>query len=476
MRLRKLALMLLACIFAQAASSQDSLYNKVYNLPDKIFSGLQSKFNRAEERLNKQTEKYLNRLARQEKKLKRNLQRTDSSKATELFGDIDERYSKLKADFNKQSSNIKAYTSPYSGNTDSVNTALAFLNQQVSGSTSPLQKQISGSLANYRQLQGKFSNADQLKTLLRKRQEFLKQQLANTPLAKEFKKFQAQVYYYRAQVNEYKKALSDPAEMGRRLLAAVRKMPAFQSFFNKYSQLAAMFSTPDNYGSMASLQGLQTRAGVQSMINQRIAAGGPGAQQLVQQNIAAAQSQLQQLKQKLNQLKSGGDAEMDIPGFKPNNQRTKSFFRRLEFGTNLQTQKSQYYFPATTDIGLSVGYKLNDKSIIGVGASYKLGLGKGWNDIQLTHQGIGVRSFVEWKLNGSFFVSGGYEQNYRAEFSRIDQLKELSAWQQSGLLGITKKYRVSKKFKGNVQLMYDFLHAQQVPRGQPVVFRMGYNF
>lgn len=438
MRLRDLVLVLVLCIVAQGASSQDSIYNKVYNMPDKIFSGLQSKFNRAEERLNKQTEKYLNRLAKQEKKLKRELQRTDSAKANELFGDIDERYSKLKSDFNKHSSNAKAYTSPYSGNADSINTALAFLSQQVSPGSSQLQKQISISLADYRQLQGKFSNADQLKTLLRKRQEFLKQQLANTPLAKEFKKFQTQVYYYRAQVNEYKKALSDPREMGKRLLATVRKIPAFQSFFHKYSQLAAMFSTPGDYGSMASLQGLQTRAGVQSMINQRIASGGAGAQQLVQQNIAAAQSQLQQLKQKLSQLKSGGDAEMDIPGFKPNDQRTKSFYKRLEFGTNLQTQKSQYYFPATTDIGLSVGYKLNDKSIVGVGASYKLGLGKGWNDIQLTHQGIGVRSFVEWKLKGSFFVTGGYEQNYRSEFNRIDQLKELSAWQQSGLLGDTR--------------------------------------
>lgn len=472
---RTFALMLVLCTVAQTASSQDSIYNKVYGLPDKIFSGLQSKFNRAEERLNKQTEKYLSRLEKQEKKLKKKLQVTDSAKAQALFGDIDERYRQLSADFDKHSTNFKAQILPYSGNADSIGTALDFLNKQAS-TQSQIPKQISGSLAGYRELQGKFANADQLKAQLRKRQEYLKQQLQNTPLAKEFKKFQAQVYYYRAQVNEYKKALANPAEIGKRLLAAVKKVPAFQSFFNKHSQLAAMFSTPDNYGSMASLQGLQTRAGVQSMINQRIASGGPGAQQMVQQNIAAAQSQLQQLKEKLNQLKSGGDSETDIPGFKPNNQRTKSFLKRLEFGSNLQTQKSQRYFPATTDIGLSVGYKLNDKSIIGVGASYKLGLGKGWNDIELTHQGIGLRSFVEWKLKGSFFVSGGYEQNYRAEFSRIDQLRDQSAWQQSGLLGISKKYRVSKKFKGNVQVMYDFLHARQVPQTQPVVFRFGYNF
>ncbi|HYC29754.1 MAG TPA: hypothetical protein VEB42_13070, partial [Chitinophagaceae bacterium] len=74
-----------------------------------------------------------------------------------------------------------------------------------------------------------------------------------------------------------------------------------------------------------------------------------------------------------------------------------------------------------------------------------------------------------------FYASGGYEQNYRAAFRSIDQLRQ-NAWQQSALLGISKKYRISKKFKGNMQLLYDFLHAQQVPRAQPVVFRMGYNF
>jgi hypothetical protein len=41
-----------------ASTAQDTgIYSKIYRLPDKIFSGLQHKINRAEERLNKQTEK-----------------------------------------------------------------------------------------------------------------------------------------------------------------------------------------------------------------------------------------------------------------------------------------------------------------------------------------------------------------------------------------------------------------------------------
>jgi hypothetical protein len=134
---------------------------------------------------------------------------------------------------------------------------------------------------------------------------------------------------------------------------------------------------------------------------------------------------------------------------------------------------------------LSVGYKLNDKSIIGVGASYKVGLGHGWNDMELSSQGAGLRSYVDWKLpfpfggtGGGLWISGSYEMNYRSEFKSIDQLKCLTAWQRSGLLGLSKVFEVKNKYfrKTKLQLLWDFLSYQQVPRTQPVVFRIGYVF
>ena len=125
-----------------------------------------------------------------------------------------------------------------------------------------------------------------------------------------------------------------------------------------------------------------------------------------------------------------GSSDAEMPeGFKPNDQKTKSFLKRLEYGTNIQSQKASYFFPTTSDFGLSVGYKLNDKSIIGIGASYKLGLGKGWNDIKLSSEGIGLRSFIDWKVKGSFWISGGYEQNYRSAFKNFSQLQSVNDWQ-----------------------------------------------
>ena len=107
-----------------------------------------------------------------------------------------------------------------------------------------------------------------------------------------------------------------------------------------------------------------------------------------------------------------------------------------------------------------------------------MGWGKGWNNIKITHQGVGLKSYIDWKIKGSFWISGGYEQNFKAEIKSIGQLKDLSAWQQSGLIGVSKVVSVKSKLlkKTKVQLLWDFLSYQQVPATQPILFRLGYTF
>ena len=62
---------------------------------------------------------------------------------------------------------------------------------------------------------------------------------------------------------------------------------------------------------------------------------------------------------------------------------------------------------------MSVGYKLTDKSVVGVGASYKMGWGKDIKNIVISTQGLGLRSYMDVKLKGSFYASGGFEYNYQ---------------------------------------------------------------
>jgi hypothetical protein len=172
-----------------------------------------------------------------------------------------------------------------------------------------------------------------------------------------------------------------------------------------------------------------------------------------------------------------------MPNFKPNQQKTKTFWQRLEYGTNIQTIKNNF-FPTTSDIGLSVGYKLNNKSTIGVGASYKIGWGQDIKHISITSQGMSLRSYLDVKLKGSFYASGGLEYNYQplsisdTAASATQKTLVASSWQRSGLIGISKIVSIKSNFfkKTKLQLFWDFLSYQQVPRTQPIKFRVGYNF
>jgi len=324
-------------------------------------------------------------------------------------------------------------------------------------------------------------DADQVKEFVRQRKQQISeyiQQHSNLSglLGKDYQGLNQDVYYYSQEVRQYKEMLNDPDKLMKQALALLNKLPAFQAFMKQNSQLAGLFNLPSNYSDPASLAGLQTRDQVSALIQQQVSAGGAGGAAALQANLQSAQSQLDGYKDKLSKL-GGGSGDIDMPDFKPNDQKTKTLWKRLEYGTNFQTTRNNYYFPTVSDFGLSVGYKLSERSTLGVGASYKLGWGNGIQHIAFSSQGAGLRSFVDVRVKGSFSVSGGFEYNYTKPFSGV-QLPGWDKWTKSGLIGASKtvsmKSRVFKKTK--VQLLWDFLSYQQAPRTQAVIFRIGYNF
>ncbi|MBL7739063.1 MAG: hypothetical protein JNK14_07580 [Chitinophagaceae bacterium] len=453
-------------------STIDSLFGKLD--PQKWTAAIEKKSDQLAEKIIAKSEKTLSRLQRQEEKLyKRMLKTKDSLQAKASLEEARTKYQALRN--NLRNPAIANSAGQYIPKIDTLSTALKFLDQH--GMTG----NIKNVLAKTELLKDKFQQAEEIKRFIRERKQQLNEQLNQLGLTRQLKHFNKELYYYSQQINEYKELLKDSKKAERKALELLSKTNLFKDFMRKNSMLASLFripSDPNDPAAQANLAGLQTRAQVNNLIQQQIAAGGPSAQAQFRQNIQEAQGKLNELKDKV--LKHGGgssDAEMP-EGFKPNNQKTKNFWQRLEYGTNVQTQKATNFFPVTSDIGLSIGYKLNDKSIIGVGASYKMGLGTGWNNLQLTNQGVGLRSFIDWKIKGSFWISGGYEQNFRTAFSDFDQLRNFSSWQTSGLIGLSKVVSLKTKFfkKTKVQLLWDFLSYEQVPRTQPVVFRIGYNF
>lgn len=426
-------------------------------------------------KLDRKTQKMLSSLQRIETKMYKRLFKADSAAAVKIFESGAENYKEL----NRQLPVV--VKGNYIAKLDTVITSLKFLQHNpelLKGSGN--EQKINNALQEITNLQDKFKQTEEIQKFIKERRRQLREQFEKFGMVKQLKQYNKKIYYYSAQIKEYKEILKDSKKVERKALELLGKIKVFKDFFRKNSQLASLFRIPGDPSDLtgqANLTGLQTRAQVNSLIQQQIAAGGPGAGGQVSQNIRAAQAQLTQLKDKI--LKSGGSSSGDdMPDFKPNSQKTKSFWSRLEYGTNIQTQKATNFFPVTSDVGLSIGYKLNDKSIIGIGASYKMGWGKNWRDITISHQGIGARSYVDIKLKGSFWISAGYEQNYRSAFNSIEQLQNQDAWQQSGLLGVSKVISLKTKFfkKTKMQLLWDFLSYQQTPRVQPISFRIGYNF
>lgn len=463
---------LTAGLYSFSQSRLDSILGKVN--PEKWAAAVEKKSEKLAEKIIAKSQKTLTKLQRQEEKIyKRMLRTKDSMQAKAALADIQGKYQTLQDRI--KNPGIASGAKPYIPKLDSLGTALKFLDQNG------MARKVKGALAKTESLQDKFQQAEEVKKFIRERRQQLKDQLEKLGMTKHLKKINKEVYYYSAQINEYKEVLKDSKKAERKALELLGRTKLFKDFMRKNSMLASLFrmpGDPNDPATQANLSGLQTRAQVNGLIQQQLSAGGQGAQQQFRENMQAAQSQIQQLKSKLSQYGGGSSDDIMPEGFKPSGQKTKSFWRQLEYGTNVQTQKSNGLWPVTSDLGLSVGYKLSDKSIVGIGASYKLGWGHNFRNMKITQEGAGLRSFIDWKIKGSFWVSGGYEANYRTVFNSVDQLKDMNVWSQSGLVGMSKVISVRSKFfkKTKLQLLWDFLSYQQIPKTQPVVFRVGYNF
>ena len=456
--------------FSQIPKNIDSLTVSV----EKYLSAVDKKSKQVEGLISSKSLKYIKKLKKSEQSLQNIVAKKDSLLALQLFGGVKQKYDDIQGKMKGVEKNLERVTGSYIPLMDSLNTSLKFLKKIDAGKI----KQLDGVMENFDQLQSKLNTSLQFDNFLKERQKLISDKLASFGLLKEFKKYRQQAFYYSQQVREFKEALNEPDKVIATSLQYLQKVPAFAAFYKKNSMLSSLFQLPGGMEGAESkaLAGLQTRVEVQGLINQRQMGNSGSSQDAFQGQLDKAKGKLEELKTRVNNHGGMGNSDEALPEFKPNNQKTKSLWSRLEIGTNFQTTRSTYLFPTTTDFGLSVGYKLNDRSILGVGLSYKMGWGESYKNIKITHQGAGLRSFVDVKVKGSIYISGGFEMNYKKEINNIDQLKEFSAWQNSGLIGATKKFQLNKKIKGNIQLLWDFMSYQQVPRTQPILFRVGYYF
>jgi hypothetical protein len=470
----------------------DSVASKLINFPTKLFSRVQSKAADLDKQLTKQTEKYIRQMAKREARLQKKIAKVDSAAAKRLFAGSAESYAALLRKFKNDTAGGKLGSEPYQPYTDSLRTSLNFLQQNpqllnaAGKDATALQAQLQGSAGQLQQLQAKMQGTDAVNTFIQQRKDQLKAYLSQYTqlppgLNNAYQGLNQRMYYYTQQLTHYKEMLNNPDELEKKALAVLDQTAAFQNFMKNNSQLASLFGLPGTAGNGANattaqaLAGLQTRDQLQQMVQGQLSGGGGNAMQALQQNLESGQSQLDALKNKISQYGQGGQ-NIESTDFTPNDQKTKTLWKRLEYGVNMQTTRTNYAFPLVTDFGLSLGYKLSNNNTVGVGGSYKMGWGSGINHIAISSQGAGLRSFLNIHIKGSWSATGGLEYNYETPFVSLQQINHLSYWTQSGLIGIMKTVSLKSPVlkKTTLQLLWDFLSYQQVPRTQPILFRIGY--
>jgi len=475
-----------------AGLSQEKQESYVPPLPaaGKIFGALSQKTAAAREAMTKQTAAYLQRLQKQENGFRKKFARKDSVAAAALFANSDQRYRQLLSELETPKAPADPHINVYSSQLDSLKTTLKFLDQNKVFSASPavLPRILDAGKA-LTNAQASLNQTARIDQFLKERQQLLQDKLGLLGYTTALRNFKKQVYYYHQQTDAYKQLLENPEALGAKAMSVVKQLPAFQKFFSNHSELAGLFLLP---GATApdldtnSVAGLQTRGTVEAEMQGKYGKT-VNAQQIVQKNVQAADES--GIKQHggipgllpigsihLPEIGGGNGQELATPDFKPNAEHNKTFWKRLNLGFNLQTVRSNGYWPATTDIGLSIGYRLSDNNVLAIGGSYKMGWGKTLQQVSLSGQGAGIRIGWDRKLKGSIWLTAGAELNYRQQGEGHIRIPDYNEWQKSALAGITKKYRIGKKMNGNMQLLVDCLHASHLPATPPLLFRVGYGF
>lgn len=460
------------CCYARP-SGTDTLLRRTTQFVKTVNSKTETYYRRVQ----RKTETMLNRLAKWEEKIYQLLSKADPEAAARLFGPGHTRFSEMLQQYRQGMLMAENDIAAYDAYRDKLYTTISYLDSGWNYSAALVQE----TKKNLTALDTCERQTAVLKRMIKERRTLLMEQCLKLAGSNRFlKKIDKESWYYAEALTNYREIFTKPGKAEELVLRVLNQVPAYRQFIQENSWLSSLFRIPGASSMPAmniALQGLQTRAGVNNLIQTQLAAGGPNAVQVVQQNMQQAQGELTALKDKW--LQQGGNSQGgDLPGFKPNRQKTKTFLQRLEWGANLQSQKASFYFPVTSDIGAYAGYRLNDKGAIGIGGSYKVGWGSSWRNIRPSGQGAGIRSYADYRLKGSFYLYGGYELNYRNDNNGATGLANFNQWQPGALLGLSKVVSLKTKWfkKTKVQCLYDFLSYRNVPRTPAFIFRAGYQF
>lgn len=446
----------------------DSARMKFQDKVTKMTSVIDNKMDKFQYRLSRSTNKTLCRLVKWENRIRPILEKLNPSLAQQLFNGHGNTFQSLLTNWQKIEI-IKRPGAAYNAYNDKLGNTLNFMNEACTSD------KVKKALKNYNSLDSQQMRIAILKKMIRER----KRELVNALLkvgakSKYLEKIQRETYYYSEKIKNYELLFSDEKGIEERLSMILTTIPAFQKFCVTNSSLSKLFplSTGDAYVNDPNLQSRQT---IVDLLEQKM-----GGSKGVLQSQGAPYGN--ELNQKMRELKSkasnitGVNGDTEFPSFKPNSQRTKTFLQRLEYGFDFQLAKTNRSLPGGANLGITVAYRINDKSEIGLGLSNRIYLLFS-PKVKIQINGIGVRSFLNWKLKKNISIYGGFEESI-ISIRSSDGMNSHQKWSPAVLTGIQKKVGFGKGLvkSAKLQLLYDWMHTNRNSNNSQVVVRMGYSF
>lgn len=311
---------------------------------------------------------------------------------------------------------------------------------------------------------------------------------------------QQQVYYAQEKIKAWKKLADDLDEAEEEALEYLQGTPGFSEAVSSNSEA---FGGLGNNATAEDLQklGFQTKQSVNKILTDKLGSNLGAVQEQMSKQVQDYTAKLGDIGGKINEAKQGINEarqtkgqlkRIERPTFKKNPERAKPFLHRLEPAYNFSSSRAATdgLRPAMLELAASVAFKHSPRLSYGLGISLSAGLGKNWQNISFTYEGIGTRAFADWKALYGFSLQAGYERifrpgnrpyrNYLSNGSdpsnpaaKGNIFKDMfGGQQQAAYIGIMKRYRLNNKYNGTIMAGYNFLWQQQQLRS-PWILRFG---
>jgi len=443
----------------------------------------------------------LRRLERRENRIAARLRRSDSA----LYA----QYQKLNAvDFDsiRKTASDTALLKKLAGDKpvkalDSLKKIQSFIQQKIpeTGSTDL-------SVPGMDQLNSQLNAQEYLKTQLKKRSDALNRLLGQSPFASEVSRLNRTFGYGSQQVQYWKKIIQDPDAAEQKALDLLQGVDGFNEMLSR-SSVPGMSAANLNETDLSQM-GYQTKSSVNAALEQQFGSQLQQVQQqaaqqvqdyskqlgldkqmakvkAARQSLNEAKNTVQDTKNKVKQAKQGLRNPMDDL---KNPMRGIPFWQRWAYQYNLQTQRAapNGQKPAMLQAGLNAAYRHSPRISMGIGLDASLGLGRDWQHLKLSYEGLTGRVFLDGQLIWGISLQGGYEKSLKPLNRPYVQLQErygnasnvrtaMGLLQDAAYLGLMKTYRINRNQQGTFLLGYNFL-SDKTGINSPWIIRLGYKF